>query len=111
MKIVKDKIKKPIEYKFKFELSQEEAIGIVNELGKMECKMNYNRTVPIPMNYWARLFMTLSDILQDLGLIEMIKGRNKGDKSRPRLKNDKILTKEITKFAKQKSSEVKKNGN
>jgi len=77
MKVIKSKIKKPIEYKFKFELSQNEAIGIVNELGDMKCKMDYNRACPIPKDYWARLFMTLSDSLQDLGLIEMCEGRNK----------------------------------
>ena len=107
MKIIKSKIRTPVKYKFKFELSQEEAIGVVNELGKMKCTMDSQRAIPIPKEYWARIFMTLSDTLQDLGLIPMIEGRRKGKDSYPRLENDEIIAKEIKDFVKQEDSEVK----
>jgi len=95
MKIINSKIKHPVKYKFKFELSQEEAIGIVKELGEMKCTMDYNRAVPIPKEYWARIFMTLSDALQDLGIIPMTEGRKKGDDSRPRLDDDEIIAESV----------------
>jgi len=95
MKVIKARVKHPVKHTFKFELSQEEAIGLVNELGEMKCTMNYNRAVPIPKDYWARIFMTLSDALQDLKLIPMTEGRKKGDNSYPRLDNDEIIAKEL----------------
>jgi hypothetical protein len=78
-------------YEFKLTLSQKEAIKLYDELKDIKQEdIDYSGIVPRVTSINGKLFMVLSDALQDLELIEMTTGRKKGDKSQYRLENDEV---------------------
>ena len=84
---------KPKVYDFKLNLTQEEAIKLCEEIGEWnqdKWGINWNSYSTLPKSINAKLFMVLSDALQDLDLIPMCEGRKKGDNSYPRLQNDNV---------------------
>jgi hypothetical protein len=88
--IIERKIKT---YNFKLNLTQEEAIKLCEEIGEWnQDKWGFCWRIGnnLPKSINAKLFMVLSDTLQDLNLIPMCEGRDKGDKSYPRLDNDDV---------------------
>lgn len=88
--IIKEKIKN---YEFKLTLNQEEAIKLCEEIGEWNQDrwgINWASVSCFPKSVNAKLFMVLSDTLQDLDLIPLTKGRSKGESSYPRLNNDKV---------------------
>lgn len=92
---VKSEPRKPV-YDFKLSLTEEEAIKLCEEIGEWnqdKWGINFHSIHNLPKSVNAKLFMVLSDALQDVGLIPMTEGRNKGDKSRPRLENDEVEVK------------------
>lgn len=95
IKKVKTAERKPEDYKFQLEINGKEAIEFIKEIGEFkqgEPRVNHSAT--------SKVFMVLSDTLQDLELIPMTPNRKKGDDSYPRLSNDNV-------WVTQKSSEVK----
>ena len=86
MKIIR---KKPEKYTFTIKMTSDEAKSLINQIGEYEQGEPYVNHSAV-----SKLFMVLSDALQDLGLIEMTPNRKKGAKSYPRLDNDKIKIEE-----------------
>ena len=81
---------KPSGYKLKIEMTHKEAIDLIKEIG--EFKQGEPR---VRRTSCSKIFMILSDTLQDLDLIPMIPNRNKGDNSYPRLRNDNVWVEEL----------------
>ena len=77
--------RKPENYKIRIEMNGEEAIQFIREIGKLkqgEPRVHHSAT--------SKVFMVLSDALQDVGFIPMSPNRKKGDNSYPRLDNDNV---------------------
>lgn len=84
---------KPRVYDFQLSLTQEEAIKLCEEIGEWnqdKWGINWHSYLNEPKSTNARLYMVLSDTLQDLGLKEMTPNRKKGEKSYPRLDDDEV---------------------
>ena len=88
---IKEKVfeKGPRNYKIKIEMRGDEAIKFIKEIG--EFKQGEPR---VWSSVTSRVFMVLSDALQDVNFIPIIPNRRKGDDSYPRLSNDNVWIEE-----------------